>query len=113
LLEAFENVLINAVKHNDNKVKELSINISEEKKDNIQYAKMEFIDNGQGVEDIRKKSIFERGYKSDKNVSGMGLGLSLVKTILDSYKGAIWVEDKVKGDYSQGSNFILTIPLIE
>jgi PAS domain S-box-containing protein len=72
LLEAFENVLINAVKHNDNKVKELSINISEEKKDNIQYAKMEFIDNGQGVEDIRKKSIFERGYKSDKNVSGMG-----------------------------------------
>ena len=38
-----------------------------------------------------------------------GALLSLVKKILDGYNGKIWVEDKVKGDYSKGSNFILLI----
>ncbi|GAJ02278.1 unnamed protein product, partial [marine sediment metagenome] len=82
-------------------------------KDEIQHLKMEFIDNGVGIEDFRKKSVFDRGYKSDKNVSGMGLGLSLVKTIIDSYHGDIWVEDNVEGDFTKGSNFILIIPEIE
>jgi len=110
LLEVFENLIINAIKHNNNPKKELSIKISKELKNKILWVKMEFIDNGNGVEDLLKKSIFERGYKSDKNVSGMGLGLSLVKTIIDSYNGQVWVEDKVKGDFTQGSNFILLIP---
>ena len=40
----------------------------------------------------------------------MGLGLSLVKKIIDSYHGKIRVEDRIKGDYKQGSNFILLLP---
>ena len=40
----------------------------------------------------------------------MGVGLSLVKKIIKKYNGKIWVEDKVKGDYTQGSNFIILIP---
>ena len=110
LLEVFENIIINAMKHNNNPKKELSIKFSQEKKDDVPYLKLEFIDNGNGVEDLLKKSIFERGFKSDKNVSGMGLGLSLVKTIIESYNGQVWVEDKVKGDFTQGSKFILLIP---
>jgi signal transduction histidine kinase len=42
----------------------------------------------------------------------MGLGLSLVKKTIDRYNGKIWVEDKVKGDCSKGSNFIILIPTI-
>ena len=40
----------------------------------------------------------------------MGVGLSLVKKIIKKYNGKIWVEDKVKGDYTKGSNFIILIP---
>ena len=40
----------------------------------------------------------------------MGIGLSLVKRILDSYKGQIRVEDSFKGDHTKGSNFIIIIP---
>jgi signal transduction histidine kinase len=39
----------------------------------------------------------------------MGLGLSLVKKILESYNGDIKVEDRVSGDYKQGSNFIIRL----
>jgi len=51
-----------------------------------------------------------RGNKEDKYISGMGLGLSLVVKIVDSYNGKIWVEDKIEGDYTKGSNFIILIP---
>ena len=39
-----------------------------------------------------------------------GIGLSLVSRILEIYNGKIWVEDKVKGEYSQGSKFVVLIP---
>ena len=72
--------------------------------------KLEFIDNGIGIDDVRKDSIFQREALKDSGPLGQGLGLSLVKKIIDTFKGQIWVEDKVKGDYSQGSKFILLIP---
>lgn len=43
----------------------------------------------------------------------MGLGLALVKKIIDNYNGKIWVEDRVKGDHSKGNNFVLLIPEVD
>lgn len=39
----------------------------------------------------------------------MGIGLSLVKNIINSYGGQAWVENRVNGDYSKGSNFIILL----
>ncbi len=111
LLQAlFDNILNNALKHNNNPIAEILIRISSEQREKINYYKLEFIDNGKGVEDERKKVIFQRGYEKDRSTSGMGLGLSLVNKIIIHYKGQIWVEDKVAGDYSKGSIFIILIP---
>ena len=71
---------------------------------------MEFKDNGEGIPDLQKKHIFQHEFKEFVSGKGMGLGLSLVKKIIKSYNGNIRVEDKVKGDYTKGSNFILLIP---
>ena len=71
---------------------------------------MEFKDNGIGISDYRKNNIFERGSRKRYKSKGMGLGLSLVRKIIDTYNGDIWVEDRVKGDYKQGSNFVVLIP---
>ncbi len=113
LLDAFENLLINAVKYNDNSTVEILVNISKERKDRKIYIKMEFVDNGIGISDERKQFIFQRGYNMYKGGKGMGFGLSLVKKIIQKYRGEIWVEDSLKGDYTKGAKFVLLIPEIE
>jgi len=110
LEDVFKNILINAIRHNKNPMVEIIVKISKEQRGGAKYIKMEFLDNGNGIEDNRKKLIFQRGYSKDKRIYGIGLGLLLVKKILETYKGKIWVEDRVKGDYTKGSNFIILIP---
>jgi signal transduction histidine kinase len=39
----------------------------------------------------------------------MGMGLSLVKKIVDKYGGKIWVEDRIKGNHNEGSNFVVLL----
>jgi len=108
--DVFENILINAVKYNKSVIPEIEVKISKEQKLGVNYLKMEFQDNAVGISDPRKEKIFERGYGQNKNVHGRGLGLSLVKTIIDNFNGEIWVEDRINGDYSKGSNFVVLIP---
>jgi PAS domain S-box-containing protein len=108
MLDVFENLLINSLKYNEEPKVEITIKISGETMNDNQYIKLEFIDNGFGIKDERKKSIFQR--TESKSVSGMGLGLSLVNHIISKYRGKTWVEDRIKGDYSKGSNFVLLIP---
>jgi len=110
LEDMFENLLINAIKHNRNLIIAITVRISREEKNSINYIKMEFLDNGIGVDDTMKNRIFKRGYNEDKSVLGMGLGLSLVRRIIETYNGKIWVEDRVEGDRSKGSNFVILIP---
>ena len=109
LLDLFENLLINAVKYNENDIIEILVKISKIIIDEISYIKMEFIDNGIGVPDERKELIFQKGNRELKGGKGMGIGLSLVKTLVELYHGKIWVVDKVKGEHTKGSKFILVL----
>jgi signal transduction histidine kinase len=43
----------------------------------------------------------------------MGIGLSLVAKLIGLYGGDIWVENRIKGDSTKGSNFVILIPLIK
>ncbi|MBY8984122.1 MAG: PAS domain-containing sensor histidine kinase [Candidatus Lokiarchaeota archaeon] len=110
LKDVFENILINAVKHNDNPNIEIVINISKFQEDGILFWQIEFIDNGKGIPEAKRKSIFTRGFKEDRSVSGMGLGLSLVKTITVKYNAKILVESRFPEDYSKGTNIKLLFP---
>lgn len=57
-----------------------------------------------------KQKIFQRGYKKEKSVRGMGIGLSLIDMIMQNYNGEILVKDRIPDDYTKGSVFILKIP---
>ncbi|MGB5912890.1 MAG: PAS domain-containing sensor histidine kinase [Promethearchaeia archaeon] len=109
LLDVFNNILFNAIKHNSNKTVNILIRTSEIMKNRKSYLKLEFIDNGLGIPDEQKKLIFQIDEQNKNIFSRLGLGLSLVKKIITTFDGSIWVEDKVKGDYKKGSNFIILL----
>ncbi len=108
--DVFENILFNAIKHNRDKELEIDIKISRKESGNESIIQIEFVDNGDGIEDSRKQTIFQREEKG--SIGGMGLGLSLVKKIIEIFKGKIWVENRVENDYSKGSKFVILIPEI-
>lgn len=110
LIDVFENIILNAIKHNDQDIKKIHVKFYREENENQRLIRMEFKDNGLGIENFWKDKVFLRGFEGNSDRRGMGLGLYLVKTIINIYGGLIRVEDRIKGDHSKGSKFIIIIP---
>lgn len=70
-------------------------------------------DNGIGIKDEEKKKIFQRFYRVDEdevnNVSGYGLGLSLVKSVVESMGGTI----EISNNQPTGTIFIINLGLLK
>ena len=89
LLEAvFRNLLSNAVQHNDKELPEIVVSATRHE----QQVVVKVADNGRGVSDKYKKEIFAHGDQG-LGSEGTGIGLHLVKTLVDRYGGTVWVED--------------------
>jgi signal transduction histidine kinase len=75
------------------------------------WCQVSVIDNGIGINKEDQEQIFEPFCQLDnpltKKKNGTGLGLTLVKQIIERHGGRIWV----KSDYGKGSRFIFTLPL--
>jgi len=110
LSDVFDNILLNGVKHNENSRRDILIKICRCKNDNKDFLKFEFIDNGRGILDNKKRLLFQNNFEKETILNKGGLGLTLVNFIIKTYSGYIWIEDKVKGNYSKGTNIIILIP---
>lgn len=111
LEELLNNILSNGVAHNPSANPTLWIRVSEIQREGRPFAEISVEDDGPGVPDERKCEIFER--YSGMRTYGSGIGLSLVKALVQEYGGVVWVEDRVAGDFSQGSRFLVALPRIE
>jgi len=60
LIDIFENILINAVKHNQNSPIDIMIKVSSIQKEGLDFFKFEFKDNAIGIPDVNKELIFQR-----------------------------------------------------
>jgi signal transduction histidine kinase len=106
LHDIFANLVSNAVRHTGDKAE---IIIDVDRVDGGQFYRVMVEDDGPGVPDGSKDSIFNRMQKG--SAKGMGLGLYLVKTLVDSFGGRVWVEDRVLGDFSKGARFVVVLPV--
>ena len=101
------NILDNAIKYSDGPPE---IDIYTENAGNKIILKIK--DKGIGMSKNVQKKIFNKFYREQTgnvhNVKGHGLGLSYVKSIVESHQGSVFVESE-KGT---GSTFIVKIPLI-
>ncbi len=112
LQNAFENILINGINYNENQIIEIVVRLSRIHEAGNKFVRIEFIDNGRGISDLQKRLIFKEEIEKEKSGKGMGFGLTLVSKLVRIYFGKIWVEDKIKGDYEKGSNFVIVFPEI-
>ena len=103
LLEAFTNIIKNAIEHSNENSK-----IYIEAENNSLFVKVKVRDEGEGIEKEDIKHIFERFYKAKKSSeTSIGIGLSLAKTIIEKENGYI----KVNSEIGKGTEFEIKIKL--
>ncbi|WP_148266602.1 PAS domain-containing sensor histidine kinase [Methanocella arvoryzae] len=109
--DVFVNLVGNAIKHSSG---DLTINIFVKSvaEQGQLFCRIDIDDTGPGISDERKQAIFQRSVRDQSKLTGKGLGLYLVRTLVDDYKGRIWVEDRVPGDYSKGARFVVLLPAV-
>lgn len=102
----FQNLIGNALKFRKKGVNPL-IHISTDKKD-TEYV-FSISDNGIGIEKEYTDKIFEvfKRLHTIGEYEGAGIGLAIVKRIVNRHGGHVWVKSK----YGEGSTFYFTIPL--
>lgn len=105
VMEALINLLDNAIKYSpDEKLLKVSTDTN-----SGTYA-LEVTDHGVGIEPKKKEQIFDKFYRVTEgdiyNVQGAGLGLSIVKHIMDAHDGSIEVDSV----FGRGSTFRLVFP---
>jgi len=116
LKDVFSNLIDNAIKHSKGPVI-VNIRVKKIVYNGRSFNEVAVEDNGPGIPDANKEKIFNRlnrGQKRGKTkVRGIGLGLYVSKTLVESFLGLIKVEDRVPGDYTKGSRFLVYLPAIK
>jgi signal transduction histidine kinase len=93
LPSVFSNLLSNAVRHCDADPTEVTVTVEvDEERVVVRVA-----DNGPGIGDDRKSTVFEPATKRGGS-PGDGLGLALVRRLVESYDGHVWFEDRPSGE---------------
>jgi two-component system phosphate regulon sensor histidine kinase PhoR len=107
IFQVISNLIVNAIKYGkDSGSADISFNFISE-----QYVLIEVIDDGLGIDEDNLLKIFQRFYRVDKSggrkFGGSGLGLSIVKHILEAHGQTLNVNSKV----DVGSTFSFTLKL--
>jgi len=103
----FTNILSNAIKYSDKKKEHrfLTINVT------ITPEKLSIVvdDNGVGISDELQENIFDMFFRANEGSDGAGLGLYIVKEMVEKLQGTIDVESILH----QGTKFIIVIPNLQ
>jgi signal transduction histidine kinase len=103
LAQVFENLFTNAIKYAPGAPILVSLN---QAGDNLIIS---FMDRGPGIPAESLPLIFERFYRvrTEKTVTGTGLGLYICKQIIRAHRGKIWAESTL----GQGTTFFIELPI--
>lgn len=104
MAEIWQNLIDNAVKYMGEQTSpRVEIGFAVEPDQTVFYVR----DNGQGIDPRHHDKVFGLFDKLNPSSEGTGLGLALVKKVVEAHQGRIWVESSGEG---QGSCFRFTLP---
>ncbi len=104
LMQAIENILNNSIRYSD---KTKSIYIQTFRKDD--HACITMKDKGIGIQENNLKKIFDPYFRHKNDKEGIGLGLYIVKHIIDSHDGLIDIDSKI----GAGTAITFKFPIIQ
>ena len=108
LAEALDNLLNNAVKFNSRGGR-VSVRLYAE----LEFVHVEIADTGVGIAPDKLRRVFERFYQVDgttrRRFGGAGVGLALVRRIVEAHGGRVWAESAGPG---RGSTFHFALPTV-
>ena len=100
--QLFQNLIQNSIKFNDKENGFVEIGSNENENEIEFYIK----DNGIGINERYQSKIFDLFSKLENNDQSSGIGLSIVKKIIDLYGGKIWLESQE----ARGTTFYFILP---
>ncbi|MFX0211973.1 MAG: sensor histidine kinase, partial [Candidatus Hodarchaeota archaeon] len=108
--DVLANLFSNAIKHNNKEQVEIELTISSNLIRGVDYWVVSISDNGPGISEEKRKYLFTGKLRKD----GSGIGLSIVKNIIDGYNGKITVMNK-EDDNGEilGAVFMILFPIAQ
>ncbi|MEP7292472.1 MAG: ATP-binding protein, partial [Chloroflexota bacterium] len=111
-IEQFERAIINLVE-NAIKFTPPGGNVWLRAREEAGLLLFEIEDTGVGIEEALQTRVFDRFYRANQkgteHVTGSGLGLSLVKAVVENHRGKVWLQSTP----GAGTTFFVAIPIVE
>lgn len=105
IIQVFTNLIGNCVKVQDAGSPFIRIR-SKMRSDSVEIS---IADQGPGIDDDLKPLIFDRTQMKKMRKRSHGIGLMVVKALMDRYDGSVEVVDRVEGEPSRGAKFVLKL----
>ncbi|MCD1295475.1 hypothetical protein CUJ83_10740 [Methanocella sp. CWC-04] len=109
LKEVFCNIIDNSVKYSGDEV-DINIVTGEKYINSKLFYTVTISDTGYGIPDDVKPKLFRRFQRGTTKAHGKGLGLYIVRTLVERFGGSVEIRDRVPGDHKKGVSFIISLP---
>lgn len=106
LRQVFENLIVNSIKYAR---PDTPLELVIELQDCGDKISITFSDNGPGIPEEYRERIFELFQRLQNEIEGTGVGLSIVRRVVEIHKGRVWIDDSPLG----GARFNIELPTNE
>jgi signal transduction histidine kinase len=105
LSTVFHNIIANCVKFGGRDV-EIHISTRDPGDGTVEIS---VTDTGRGIPDPAKAGVFDRFMQGSDKRSSYGLGLHIVKMLVEAYGGRVWADDRIPGQPEKGAAIRFTL----